>query len=184
VADGRDDARPPEGDVQSYTVRVELVDRPGELLSALEPIADHGGNLLSVFHERGNRTPRGHIPVEVDLECRPDRFDDLVDALRDSGVDVIRAGHEAYGERLTVLLVGHLVDTDLSDTLSRVESCAAASVVDLSLSAPEGTDDVSSARVRLAVEDGGADDALDAVRGIAAEKDLRVVEPLVSGGRP
>ena len=53
-----------EADVRSYTVRLELVDEPGELLGALEPIADNGGNLLSIFHERGNVTPRGHIPVE------------------------------------------------------------------------------------------------------------------------
>jgi ACT domain-containing protein len=171
-------------DVQSYTVRLELADRPGELLSALAPIAEVGGNLLSIYHERGNLTPRGQIPVEVDLECPPGRFEDVVDALREAGVNVIRAGHEAYGERATVLLVGHLVDTDLSDTLSRVESCSAASVLDFSLSAPEGTDEVSSARVRLAVEDGRTDRALDRVREVADEKGLRVVTPLISGGEP
>jgi ACT domain-containing protein len=169
--------------VRAYTVRLELVDEPGELLRALEPIADNGGNLLSIYHERGNLTPRGNIPVEVDMECRPDRFDDVVDALRDAGVTVIQAGEDAYTEQVTVLLVGHLVDTDLSDTLSRVESCASASVTDLSLDAPEGTSDVSSARVHLAVEPDGVDTALDAVRDVAAEKDLQLVEPLVEGSR-
>ena len=78
----------------SYTVRLELVDEPGELLRALQPIADNGGNLLSIFHERGNVTPRGHIPVEVDLETTPAQFDVIVAALRDAGVNVIRAGAE------------------------------------------------------------------------------------------
>jgi hypothetical protein len=54
---------------QAHTVRLELVDEPGQLLAALGPIAENGGNLLSIFHERGNITPRGRIPVEVDLEC-------------------------------------------------------------------------------------------------------------------
>lgn len=179
----RGDTGVTDADRESYTIRLELVDRPGELLSALEPIAEHGGNLLSIFHERGNLTPRGRIPVEVDLECPPARFETIVDALRDAGVNVVRAGREAYGERVTILLVGHLVETDLSDTLSRVEACTAASVLDLSLSAPEGTDGASSARLRLAVENGGVDEALSTVREVAGEKDLQVVEPLVTGGQ-
>ncbi len=172
-----------ESAVRAYTVRLELVDEPGELLRALEPIADEGGNLLSIFHERGNVTPRGHIPVEVDLEATPERFDAIVAALRDAGVNVVRAGSERYSEELTVVLVGHLVDTDLSDTLSRVQDCGAASVADVSLSAPAGTASASSARLRLVAEPGGVGRALAAVRDVADEKDLRVIEPL-AGGEP
>ncbi|WP_224270193.1 amino acid-binding protein [Haloprofundus salinisoli] len=166
---------------QPHTVRLELVDEPGQLLAALRPIADNGGNLLSIYHERGNLTPRGHIPVEVDLECPPDRFDTIVDALRENGVNVIQAGAERYGEQLTVLLVGHLVDTDLSDTLRSIEECANAALADLSVSAPEGRNEVSSARVRLATQAGKRGNVLAVVREIADRKDLRVVEPLAEG---
>jgi len=168
-------------EVRAYTVRLELVDEPGELLRALEPIADNGGNLLSIFHERGNVTPRGHIPVEVDLEATPERFDAIVDALRDAGINVIQAGAHHYSESLNVILTGHLVDTDLSNTLSRIQESTEANVTDLSLSAPEGTADVSSARLRLATEEGEAGATLATVREIAAEKDLRVIEPLTGG---
>ena len=102
------------GEVRAHTVRLELVDEPGELLRALEPVAENGGNLLSIFHERGNVTPRGHIPVEVDLEATPERFDAIVDALREAGINVIQAGSQRYGETLTVVLSGHIVNTDLS----------------------------------------------------------------------
>jgi ACT domain-containing protein len=168
--------------VRAYTVRLELVDEPGELLRALSPIASNGGNLLSVFHERGNVTPRGHIPVEVDLEATPDRFETVVGALRDAGVNVIQAGTERYSEEATILLMGHLVETDLSDTLSRIEHSGSASVADVSLTAPDGTDQVSSARIRLVAHDNGTERALETVREIAAEKDLRMVEPLAPGG--
>ena len=171
-----------EPEVQAYTVRLELVDEPGELLRALEPIADRGGNLLSIFHERGNLTPRGHIPVEVDLECPPERFEDVVAALREAGINVIQAGQERYSEEVTVLLVGHLVETDLSDTLSTIQDCGGASVLDVSLSAPSGTDERSSARIRLAAESGSLEDALATVRRVAEAKDLRLVEPLTPGG--
>mgnify|MGYP000193855436 CR=1 FL=1 len=163
---------------RAYTVRLELVDEPGELLRALEPIADNGGNLLSILHERGSLTPRGHIPVEVDLECPPDRFDAIVSALRDAGVNVIQAGAERYGEEVTVLLVGHVVETDLSGTLAAVESKADTTVLDLSLSAPGGTSDVSSARLRLATDADKTGEVIGAVREVADRKDLRVVEPL------
>jgi ACT domain-containing protein len=169
-------------EVRAYTVRLELVDEPGELLRALGPIANNGGNLLSIFHERGNVTPRGHIPVEVDLEATPERFDTIVDALREEGVNVIRAGQERYSEEVTVVLIGHLVNTDLSDTLSRLRSETDGRVTDLALSAPEGTDEASSARIRLAIEEGSVEDALDSVRAVADEKDLRVIEPLTAGG--
>jgi len=168
--------------VRAYTVRLELVDEPGELLRALEPIANNGGNLLSIFHERGNVTPRGHIPVEVDLEATPERFDDIVTALQDAGVNVIQAGQERYSAELTVVLIGHLVNTDLSDTLSRLRDETDGRVTDLSLSAPKGADDVSSARVRLATEQDSVASTLSAVRAVAEEKELRVIEPLAAGG--
>ncbi|GAA0309686.1 amino acid-binding protein [Halarchaeum salinum] len=173
----------PEGDDerQAHTVRLELVDEPGELLNALRPIAENGGNLLSVFHERGSLTPRGHIPVEVDLECTSHQLETIVDALRDSGINVIQAGTERYGEEVTVLLAGSLVETDLSDTLSRIESCASASVVDFSLTDEPGVDAVSSARLRLAATEGSVGAALDCVRAVADEKELQVVEPFAEG---
>ncbi|MBX0323010.1 amino acid-binding protein [Halomicroarcula sp. F13] len=169
-------------EVRSYTLRLELVDEPGELLRALEPIASNGGNLLSIFHERGNVTPRGHIPVEVDLEATPERFEAIVDAVRDAGINVIQAGAERYSETLTVVISGHLIDSDLSDTLSRIQESTNATVTDLSLSAPEGTEDASSARIRLATEQGAADGVMETVRDLAAEKELRVIEPLAAGG--
>ncbi len=166
---------------RSYTVRLELVDEPGELLNALEPIAANGGNLLSIFHERGNLTPRGHIPVEVDLEATETQFETIVGALRDAGINVIQAGSERYSEELTVVLVGQLVETDLSDTLSGFRECGGVSVTDLSLSAPAGTEGPSSARVRLVASEGRTEKALSTVRTIAERKELRVIEPLMEG---
>jgi ACT domain-containing protein len=166
---------------QAHTIRLELVDEPGQLLAALEPIAEHGGNLLSIFHERGNLTPRGRVPVEVDVECPPDRFTVIVDALREEGVNVIEADAERYGEEVTLLLIGDLVATDLSDTVRRIEETTAAAIADLSLSAPVEREETASARIRLAVREGAGNGVVDRVRTVAADKDLHVVEPLTEG---
>ncbi|MFB6235066.1 MAG: amino acid-binding protein [Halopenitus sp.] len=170
-----------DGEPQPHTIRLELADQPGQLLAALEPISANGGNLLSIFHERGNVTPRGRIPVEVDVEARPDRFDAIVAALREEGVNVVQAGAEHYAEEVVVLLVGHLVETDLSDTLRRIEEYPSTSIADFSLNAPEGRSDTASARLRMATRAGETAEALSIVREIAEEKELHVVEPLAGG---
>jgi len=177
-ADTSPDGGHAEATPSTHTVRLELVDEPGQLLAALHPIADNGGNLLSIYHERGNKTPRGRIPVEVDFEATQERFDEIVAALRNEGVNVMQAGTERYAEEVTLLLFGHLIDTDLSDTLSRIEACASASVADVSLAAPQGTEEASSARLRLEARAGETDQALAAVRELADEKELRLIEPL------
>jgi ACT domain-containing protein len=166
---------------QAYTVRLELVDEPGELLAALEPIAEHGGNLLSIFHQRGSLTPRGHVPVEVDVECHPDQFEVIVGALREAGINVIQAGAERYSDHVTVLLTGPLIETDLSETLHTIEAKADASVTDIALAASEGTEDSASARLRLATDTEHVDEALAAVRAVAETKGFQVVEPLTDG---
>ena len=166
---------------QTYTLRLELEDEPGELVRSLEPIVDGGGNLLSIYHERGNMTPRGHVPIEIDLETTSDGFEKIVDSLRDAGINVIRAGTERYSEGFTILLSGHIIDTDLSDTITRIQHTASASVTDVSLSAPRGSTEISSARIELAVETGATEQVLEDIRSIADEKELELVEPLVGG---
>lgn len=170
-----------EDTVNAYMIRLELVDEPGELLRALEPIGENNGNLLSIFHERGNITPRGHIPVEVDIEATASQYESIVEVLQEEGINVIQAGAERYSESVVCILSGHIVDTDLSDTLSRIQETSNATVTDLSLSAPEGTRNTSSAKLRLAVEEGEASETVASVRAIADEKDLHLIESLTRG---
>jgi len=167
------------GGTRAHTVRLELDDEPGELLRALEPIAAHGGNLLSIFHERGSVTPLGRIPVEIDIECAPSQLERITGALRDDGINVIRAGTEEYGEEISVLLSGKQLEADLSATIETLESETPGSVVDISLSGATDNGNVSSGRFRLAIESGRAAETLRAVRSVADAMDLRVVEPLV-----
>jgi len=172
-----------DSEIKTYTIRLELVDEPGELLRALKPISNRGGNLLSIFHERGNITPRGHIPVEIDLEANPEQFETIVDSLQSAGVNVIRAGSEQYRGELNVVLVGHLLDTDFSDTLKQIQNSSGASVSEASLLTPSETDDVSSAQLRIATREGDAEQVLAAVREIADRKDLRVIQPALEASQ-
>ena len=80
---------------------------------------------------------------------------------------MIQAGAERYGEEVSILLVGNVIESDFSDTLSSIESKADASVSDVSLSAPGGTSEVASARLRLAAETGATGEVVGAVREVA-----------------
>lgn len=173
-----EDETAPDGGITTHTLRLELDDEPGALAGALEPIAERGGNLLSVFHERGNVTPGGRIPVEVDLECPPGGLDAIVDALRESGVSVVSADEEYYGEALRVLLTGDVVDTNLSATLRAIEAGDVVTIKEMQLSAAGGTDGDSSALFRLGAPADGRAAALERMREVADENGLTLVEPL------
>lgn len=165
---------------QVHTVELELPDEPGQLLAALQPVARHGGNLLSVVHERGERTPRGRIPVSIDLECPPPQFDAICDGLREAGLTVVTADAEDYADEVVVVLVGHLVDTGLSDTLRDLRDRSEVTVANVSLSAPDADarEEPSAARVHLRTREGRVERALTAVREVADRKGLDVIEPL------
>ena len=179
-SDGDDEpAERTDGGVTTHTIRLELADEPGELLSALQPIADNGGNLLSIFHERGNRTPSGRIPVEVDLSCPPDRFEGILSDLRTAGVNVVQADAERYADEVTVLLVGDLLETGVSDALRSIEREEAARVAGVTLETAESGP--ASARLRLRAREGRLEAALGAVRSVAADRGLNVIEPLEVG---
>ena len=80
-----------------------------------------------------------------------------------------------------MIIVGPAGQRDRSETLSASQDGTDASVTDVSLSAPEGTENGASARLRLATQSGETETVLSSVRSVAAEKDLRVIEPLTGG---
>jgi len=98
-------------------VRLELATSP-DSCSPRSTRSPTTGNLLHLPTTSGEQDPRGRIPVEVDFEATPERFEGIVEALRSEGVNVMQAGTERYAEEVTLLLFGHLIDTDLSDTLA------------------------------------------------------------------
>ena len=48
---------------------VVLKDKPGQLVKLLEPISDHGANVISIVHLR-ETTTEGRVPVHVSFEVK------------------------------------------------------------------------------------------------------------------
>ncbi|MCX9015173.1 MAG: amino acid-binding protein [Candidatus Methanoperedens sp.] len=160
------------------SMTLELKDIPGQLVLALEPISELQGNIMSVVHQHEEKTPRGTIPVQVMFEIEQSRLDELTERLEKSGVRVARVGEERLRASVSVVLIGHIVHSDMGDTIDKIDSTGFAEVVDLSLSMP-GIEKPSSAYLVInAVSNRELDKALDILRDVASRKELLLIEPI------
>jgi len=78
----------------------------------------------------------------------------------------------------TVIMIGHLMHTDLSDTVDQIDSTGFAEVSELSMSMPAVNERSSS---RITIKSISRDDmaaALTILRRVASQKSLLLVEPL------
>ena len=157
---------------------IELKDIPGQLVLALKPVSGLGGNILSVLHQRDKKTPAGRIPVELVIEIEEKRLERLVEQLEEQGVSVVRTGEVRLRESMVVLLIGHIVHSDLGETIDSIDSTGFAEIVGLSLSMPS-VDEESSASVTLsAIGKKELDDALKILERTASKKDIIVISPI------
>ncbi len=157
---------------------LELQDVPGQLLLALQPLKDNKANIISVVHHRDRKTPRGTIPVRLVVEMDRSKLDTIKNQLKSSGISVVRAGEDRFIEAVSVVLVGHVLDSDLGDTVSRIDSTGFAEVMDLALTMP-GVNEPSSAYLKIrATGKTEIQKALGILRQVCREKKLLVIEPI------
>ncbi len=157
---------------------IELRDIPGQLVRALKPISDLGGNILSVLHQRDKKTPSGRVPVQLVFELEEGRLDRLVEKLKSEGMQVVRIGKERMKDSMVVILIGHIVHSDLRDTIERIDRTGFAEVVELSMSMP-GVDKKSSASIVLsAIGKSELKEALGILEDTAKEKGIMVISPI------
>ncbi|MEL4305389.1 amino acid-binding protein [Methanococcoides sp. LMO-2] len=157
---------------------IELKDAPGQLLLALNPISELKGNLKSIVHHHEERTPRSTIPVQVVFEVEPENLDLIISRLEENGIGVARVDEKRFMEHGAVILIGHIVHTDIQDTIDTIDKTGFAEVVDICLSMPH-IDTQSSASLKIdAVGRKELHEAMSVLREVAQKKDLLVVEPI------
>ena len=160
------------------SMTLELKDIPGQLVLALAPISELHGNIMSVIHQHEEKTPRGTIPVQITFEIDQRVLDELIERLEKSGGKVARVGEERLRSSVSVVLIGHIIHSDIGDTIDRIDSTGYAEVVDLSLSMPAIEKTSSAYLVINAVGENELKKALEILRGVASCKDLLMIEPL------
>jgi ACT domain-containing protein len=160
------------------SMTLELKDIPGQLVIALSPISELHGNIMSIVHQHEEKTPRGTIPVQVTFEIDQKILDKLIERLEKSGVRVARVGEERLRSSVSVILIGHIIHSDIGDTIDKIDSTGFAEVVDLSLSMPAIERTSSAYLVINAVGENELKKALDVLREVANKKDLLMIEPI------
>jgi ACT domain-containing protein len=166
------------GALVQVSMKLEMKDSPGQLVSALQPISEVGGNIIAVIHQRDLSSREDTLGVQIVLEITESRLTDLVSMIKERGVSILRIGKDRLLYKQTVIMIGHLMHTDLSDTVDRIDCTGFAEVTALDLAMP-AIHEPSSARLTIkSVSKKDMDSALDILREVAKTKKLLIIEPL------
>ncbi|NLB01348.1 MAG: amino acid-binding protein [Methanomicrobiales archaeon] len=159
-------------------MKLEMRDQPGQLVAALQPISAVGGNIIAVIHQRETSATTEALDVQIVLELPEGRLARLLEMFRAQGVNVVRIDEERLLYECTLIVIGHLMHTDLSDTVDQIDRTGSAEVTELSLAMP-AINAPSSARIIIrSTTREEMKKALRILRGVAEQKNLLVIEPL------
>ena len=68
---------------------LELLDSPGQLVKALEPISNYGVNLVTVIHKRDYKNDNGNVPVQLTIEGEQEDLKNMVNKYEELGFSII-----------------------------------------------------------------------------------------------
>jgi len=158
---------------------VELKDTPGQLIRALEPISRLGGNIISVVHMREERFKGERVPVHIIIEIENGgALERILQNLEEIDVWVSKVGEARKKERITAMLIGHVVDTDIRGTIDRLNRIPGAMVADMALSMPH-PDKETSALMDIEISNPKRiKTVISELEKIAQEKGLSVIKSL------
>ena len=152
---------------------LELLDSPGQLVKALEPISVFGANLVTVIHKRDYKNENGKVPVQLTLEVEHEDLKKVVDRFEELGFTIIEMDGVVKKETITTIFFGHIVDQDLRDTMDRINELDGVVIVafDINLNCEEK----STALINIEVDIGKKQTVFNRIAEIAEEKELLVI---------
>jgi ACT-domain-containing protein, predicted allosteric regulator of homoserine dehydrogenase len=159
-------------------MKLEMKDTPGQLVAALKPISDVGGNIIAVIHQRDEINDGDILSVQIVLEISEKKLPELIALIKGQGVNILRIGQERLLYKQTVILIGHLMHTDLGDTVDKIDCTGFAEVTELNIAMP-AINQPSSAKIEIkSVNKTDMEKALDILRDVATQKNILIIEPL------
>ncbi len=104
-------------------LEVKLPDTPGSLIELIKPISNNSGNIYGILHHHDKKI-NNLIPVSVSFELNENiREVSLKKIQKELEEKNIKIDNITFGEEkrhLTVILTGHVFDSDVVDTIKRL----------------------------------------------------------------
>ncbi|MFH0863347.1 MAG: hypothetical protein V1875_10030 [Candidatus Altiarchaeota archaeon] len=116
-----------------------LRDVPGALVRALEPVSANGGNIVSVLHSRGKGDL---VDVNVSFKAKDDEtLNRILEAFKKEKVEYREVKVEGHRynrkKRLSFILVGHVIDQDLQDTIDQINKVGLVRNIEVRMANPD-----------------------------------------------
>ena len=147
-------------------IDLELQDKPGQLVKALESIAKFGGNINSVYHHR-ERMKGEAVPISIGFEIKdPKRTNDIISTIKTQGFTILRTEFEQKTFNATV-----------TDTIEQIMATKA--IVQKVDARIKGMKNVSS--VKFTLQANSAEiirRAIEVTKKICSEKNLQMIRSL------
>ncbi len=156
---------------------VELKDKPGQLAKVIEPVSKYKGNIISIVHRR-EEISEGKVPVEISIEIDEKNVKKLLENIKSKGITIKRFNESRLTSTTSVVLIGHIIHTDLSSTIDAVDKTGFAEVVEMHISMP-CLNKPSTAMVTIsAIGDEELKKAMENLKAVCKKKGIIMIEPL------
>lgn len=153
---------------------LELLDVPGQLLDALNPIGRLGANIVAVIHQRDVKTERGTIPVQITIEGDKDTLSEVLRGIEEAGIGILEVDGILRKEKITTIMVGNIVDKDVKDTVKLLNGIKGVMVADLDLKMSDHPEK-SASRIVIEAEQGRKKEVMSKIKDIGSQKGFLVI---------
>lgn len=106
-------------------LEVQLPDIPGSLIELIKPVSKNGGNIYGVLHHHDKKI-NNVIPVDIWFELSEElielSLENIKKDLIEKNIQIIKISLGSKNKVLTFILTGHVFDTDITDTIKRLDS--------------------------------------------------------------
>jgi len=106
-------------------LEVKLPDIPGSLIELIKPVSQNGGNIYGVLHHH-DKIIKNMIPVDIWFELSEELFELSLENIKkdliEKNIQIIKISVGSKNKVLTFILTGHVFDTDIRDTIKRLDS--------------------------------------------------------------
>ena len=116
--------------------------------------------------------------MKIVADATEEKVETIISMLKDKGILIISSGTEMLVEEKAVIVIGHIIHSDLRDTIGMIDATGFAEVVELKASMPAVDKPSSTYLVIRAKSEEHMRKALDVLREVSEKKGLLVVEPI------